>query len=41
MAVEQALVFFVVFARFFLRFLTEEQHAGALDELKVRTSRAR
>jgi putative membrane protein len=41
MAVEQAVVFFVVFARFFLRFLTEEQHTGALDELKVRTSRAR
>jgi cytochrome c oxidase assembly factor CtaG len=39
MAVEQAVVFFAVFAHFFLRFLSEEQRAGALDEL--RTSRAR
>jgi cytochrome c oxidase assembly factor CtaG len=35
MAVEQALVLFVVFAAFFLRFLADEQRAGALDELKT------
>ncbi|HVA31725.1 MAG TPA: cytochrome c oxidase assembly protein [Gaiellaceae bacterium] len=33
MAVEQAVVFFAVFAWFMLRFLREEQAAGALDEL--------
>jgi putative membrane protein len=36
MAVEQAVVLFTVFAAFFLRFLAEEQRAGALDELRLR-----
>jgi putative membrane protein len=39
MAAEQAVVFFAVFAVFFLRFLSEEQRAGALDELRVRPLR--
>jgi cytochrome c oxidase assembly factor CtaG len=38
MAGEQALVFFVVFTVFFLRFLSEEQRAGALDELRSRSA---
>jgi len=33
MAAEQAVVFFAVFAVFFLRFLSAEQRAGAFDEL--------
>jgi cytochrome c oxidase assembly factor CtaG len=39
MAMEQAVVLFAVFARFFLRFLSEEQRAGALDELRPRSLR--
>jgi cytochrome c oxidase assembly factor CtaG len=39
MAVEQAIVFFAVFAYFFLRFLSEERSAGSFDEL--RPSKAR
>ena len=39
MAFEQAIVLFAVFARFFLRFLSEEQRAGALDELRPRSIR--
>jgi putative membrane protein len=39
MAAEQAVVFFAVFTMFFLRFLSEEQRAGALDELRVRPLR--
>jgi cytochrome c oxidase assembly factor CtaG len=39
MAFEEAVVFFSVFAFFFLRFLREEQRAGSLDDL--RPSRAR
>jgi putative membrane protein len=39
MAFEQAAVLFAVFARFFLRFLSEEQRAGALDELRPRSIR--
>jgi cytochrome c oxidase assembly factor CtaG len=42
MAAEQAVVFFAAFALFFLRFLSEEQRVGALDELRPSTpSRAR
>jgi putative membrane protein len=39
MAAEQAAVFFAAFAFFFLRFLSEEARAGALDELRPRTTR--
>jgi cytochrome c oxidase assembly factor CtaG len=39
MAAEQAAVFFVVFTMFFLRFLSEEQRAGALDGLRARPLR--
>jgi putative membrane protein len=35
MAIEQALVLFVVFAFFFVRFLGEEQRTGLLDELRT------
>src|SRR5438132_8624715 len=35
MAVEQAVVFFAVFASFMLRFLRDEQAEGALDELRA------
>jgi putative membrane protein len=35
MALEQAAVFFAVFAFFFLRFLSEEQRSGMLDELRT------
>ena len=35
MAVEQAIVFFVVFAYYFLRFLRDEQTDGAFDELRA------
>jgi len=35
MAGEQAVVFFGVFTWFFLRFLSEEQRAGTLDELRI------
>jgi cytochrome c oxidase assembly factor CtaG len=35
MAIEQALVLFVVFAFFFVRFLGEEQRTGMLDELRT------
>jgi cytochrome c oxidase assembly factor CtaG len=37
MAVEQAIVLFAVFTRFFVRFLSEEERAGALDELRPRS----
>jgi cytochrome c oxidase assembly factor CtaG len=39
MALEQAVVFFTVFTVFFLRFLSEEQRAGALDSLRTSTGR--
>ena len=39
MAGEQAAVIFAAFAAFFLRFLREEQSAGALDELRPRPTR--
>ena len=39
MAAEQAVVFFVVFAVYFARFLREEERAGALDELRPRSVR--
>jgi cytochrome c oxidase assembly factor CtaG len=35
MAGEQAVLFFTVFAFYFFRFLSEEQRAGALDELRA------
>ena len=35
MAGEQAVLFFTVFCVYFLRFLSEEQRAGALDELRA------
>jgi hypothetical protein len=35
MAAEQAVVFFTVFAFFLVRFLQEEELAGAFDELKA------
>jgi cytochrome c oxidase assembly factor CtaG len=38
MAAEQAVVFFAVFAVYFLRFLGEEDRAGALDELRPRSA---
>lgn len=38
MAAEQAVVFFAVFAAFFLRFLREEERAGSLDELRLTNS---
>jgi putative membrane protein len=40
MAAEQAVVFFAVFTFFFLRFFSEEQRAGALDELRARSRSA-
>jgi putative membrane protein len=40
MAFEQALVLFVVFAFFFVRFLGDEQRTGMLDELRTTPSRA-
>ena len=39
MAAEQAVVFFTVFAFFLVRFLQEEELAGAFDELKASRSR--
>jgi putative membrane protein len=39
MAAEQAIVFFAVFAIYFMRFLGEEERAGALDELRPRSVR--
>lgn len=35
MAAEQAVVFFAVFAVWFMRFLREEERAGSLDELRL------
>ena len=39
MAVEEAVVFFAVFAYYLLRFLQEEQLAGAFDDLRPRATR--
>ena len=41
MAVAEALVFFAVFAYYLMRFLQEEQLAGAFDELKPRGAATR
>jgi putative membrane protein len=41
MAVEEAIVFFAVFAFYLLRFLEEEQARGAFDELRLTARRAR
>ena len=35
MAAEQAVIFFAVFAAYFVRFLGEEERAGSLDELRL------